>query len=165
MEVFRADSISRKPCGPATDNGCIERPDIRPYLTHMPPALRSKSCLPTRGASTYASHRIRRPAWTPFSIKWRFLPVYRSFFVRFLCHNVAPLSLEAHGIQTQCCRPPGEVGYMGAIRNMRLIAPVDEHIHFLPGGETRPTAFTEDGFPYDSLPYLSNHQPMVVNHA
>ena len=28
------DPISRKPYGPAADKGCIERPDIRRYLTH-----------------------------------------------------------------------------------------------------------------------------------
>ena len=38
------DPISRKPYGPAADKGCIERPDIRRYLTHMPPFVQSRAC-------------------------------------------------------------------------------------------------------------------------
>ena len=31
------DLISRTPYGPAANNGCIKRPDIRQYLTRLPP--------------------------------------------------------------------------------------------------------------------------------
>ena len=48
------DPISRKPYGPAANNGCIERPDIRQYLTHMPLFVRSRACQPGGCPHTYA---------------------------------------------------------------------------------------------------------------
>ena len=36
--------ISRTPYGPAAEKGCIKRPNIRQYLVHMPPFVRSRAC-------------------------------------------------------------------------------------------------------------------------
>ena len=41
------DPISRTPYGPAATEGCIKRPDIRQYLTRLPPTrFRSHACPP-----------------------------------------------------------------------------------------------------------------------
>ena len=63
------DPISRKPYGPAADKGCIERPDIRRYLTHMPLFLRSRAC--QLGGATYVHPVGARPETTVDAITTR----------------------------------------------------------------------------------------------
>ena len=43
------DPISRTPYGPAANEGCIKRPDIRQYLTRLPPDSVLNPGLPTWG--------------------------------------------------------------------------------------------------------------------